>query len=146
MSSSDWLFLFSVKIMQKKYPLAWYVAPRGGGKDTFSRFPYRNWKFGGLPKKHPVLYVALLPLVVGKDTFKSEMSAFQSESKWTNLSEILLLMKLSFHPDPNHQFGKILFFIPIKKITTKYYTIVEQVLWTKFVAKMLSCSWARIMH
>ena len=27
------------------------------------------------------LYVALLPLVVGKDTFKSEMSALQSESK-----------------------------------------------------------------
>ena len=25
----------------KKHPVAWYVAPHGGGKDTFSRFPFR---------------------------------------------------------------------------------------------------------
>ena len=54
MSSSGWLFLFSVKIMPKKHPVAWYVTPRSCGKDTLSRFPFRYWKFGGLPKKHPV--------------------------------------------------------------------------------------------
>lgn len=38
----------------KKHPVAQYVAPHGGGKGTFSRFPFRYSKFGGLPKKHPV--------------------------------------------------------------------------------------------
>ena len=133
---------FRWKLCQKKHPVAWYVASRGGGKVTLSRFPFLHWKFGGLPKKHPVLYVAMLPLVVGKDTFKSEMSAFQSESKWTNLSEILLLMKLSFHPDPNHQT------VRQDPLLHSYKKNNNKILHNSrnLLRKVLSCSGGRIMH
>ena len=58
-----------------------------------------------------VAFVVFLPLV-REDTFKLEMSAFQSESKWSNLLEILLLMKLSsIQTRIIKQFSEFFFFI-----------------------------------